>query len=291
MSKEIVTDFVVGERLDKVLSTAFEQYSRSALEKLIQESHVTVNGVIKKTKYKLKKDDVIEVDLTMFTSEPESISLPVVFENDDVVVINKPAGVLTHAKGTLHNEATVATWLKSHCGSNGETEFWSSNRAGIVHRLDRVTSGVMICAKNEAAQTKLQKQFSDRKAKKSYLAIIEGSLDEPEGTIDVPIERNPKAPATFRPGINGKSAQTHYTVVSVTSTYTLIEMRPYTGRTHQLRVHMQYMKHPIVGDVLYGGQPADRLMLHAKQLEISIPGGERRTFTTDCPEELTNLVS
>jgi 23S rRNA pseudouridine1911/1915/1917 synthase len=293
MQEEQVNGFKTGERLDKALASRYPQYSRSALEKLILEGYVTVNGDIKRSSYKIKTGDDVSVDISLFTRPIESIEIPIIYEDNDVVVIDKPTGVLTHAKGTLHNEATVATWLKKHAEStitnqSNNEDFWASNRAGIVHRLDRVTSGVMICAKNEPAQVHLQKQFSNRKAKKTYVALIEGSLDEPKGTIDVPIERNPKKPATFRPGINGKSAQTTYSVLKSDDAYTTLELSPHTGRTHQLRVHLQYMKHPIIGDVLYGGKSANRLYLHAKSLEITLPNKKRLTFDSELPKEFNN---
>lgn len=315
--EEQTGEFKVGERLDKALSLVYPQYSRSALEKLILDGYVSVNGTKKRSSYKIKRGDDVSVDLSLFTKPVEQVDIPIIYQDDDVVVIDKPTGVLSHAKGTLHNEPTVATWLKHHCsvipdpdressqkssapGTHNELDsrlhgndkpgFWSSNRAGIVHRLDRVTSGVMICAKNETAQVHLQKQFADRKAKKTYVALISGKLDEPNGTIDVPIERNPKEPATFRPGVNGKSAQTEYSVIEVPDENSLVELRPFTGRTHQLRVHMQYMSHSIIGDVLYGGKPASRLYLHAKSLEITLPNKKRMTFDSPLPKEFEKPV-
>lgn len=276
MSKQRITEFEIGERLDKVVSAEFEQYSRSALDKLIKSGDITVNGQTVAPKYKTKRGDKIEADLSVFTQEVPSIDLPIKYEDEDVVVIDKPAGVLTHAKGTLHNEATVATWLKQHYGSSDS--FWSSNRAGIVHRLDRGTSGLIICAKNENAQTHLQKQFSNRKVHKTYLAVIDGQLPEAEGLIDIPIERNPKKPASFRPGVNGKSAQTEFKTLNTDGKRSLVQLHPKTGRTHQLRVHLKYLKHPLVGDELYGGSAANRMMLHAQELELTLPSGEIKHF-------------
>ncbi|MCA9309538.1 RluA family pseudouridine synthase [Candidatus Saccharibacteria bacterium] len=298
MRKETITKFEVGERLDKALAASYPQYSRSALEKLIDSGSVTVNGDTVKTKYKLKAGDEIEADLAVFNQSPPKIDLPIIYEDDDVVVINKPAGLLTHAKGTLHNEATVATWLKTYCARMNPATgmilakqvFWESNRAGIVHRLDRGTSGVMICTKNEAAQIHLQKQFADRRVKKTYVAVVSGSLPEKSGLIDIPIERNPKKPATFRAGVNGKSAQTDFAVLKTDDTHSLVELKPYTGRTHQLRVHLAHLKHPIVGDDQYDGEPAERLMLHAKELEITLPSNERKVFTADVPEDIASML-
>lgn len=314
MSKEVITEFEVGMRLDKVLALAFPQYSRSALEKLIISGDVLVNGKQVVTKYKTKPKDLIEVDLALFQHPTPRIELPILYEDDSVVVINKPAGVLTHAKGTHHNEATVATWLKSRVipteveGSIEKSTdlstsaqddekggFWQTNRAGIVHRLDRGTSGVMICAKNEAAQTHLQKQFANRKVKKSYYAVISNPLPEQEGIIDLPIERNPKKPASFRVGVNGKPAQTHFKIAASTtdspqtSGHFVVELKPETGRTHQLRVHLAYLKAPIVGDELYNGEPYSRLMLHAHSLEITLPNSQRKVFTAPLPPEFESF--
>jgi RluA family pseudouridine synthase len=194
--------------------------------------------------------------------------------------------VLTHALGKHGNEPSVASFLRHKVsGIAGE-------RAGIVHRLDRATSGVIIGAKNPRALSFLQKQFSQRKVKKTYTAVVEGQPQPSEAIIDMPIERNPKAPATFRTGQNGKPAVTHYQVLQTGAKHSLLELKPETGRTHQLRVHLAKIGHPIVGDPLYGhGAYGDRLFLHAQQLELTLPGGQRRTFTSPLPaifkEQLT----
>ena len=288
MSKERITEFEPGERLDKTLSNIFPEYSRASVEKLIHTGQITVNGMSVKTKHILKPTDVVTADFGSLNRSPEPIDLPVIYEDEHVVVINKPTGVLAHAKGTFSSEGTVATWLKQHC-DDAKSDFWHSNRAGIVHRLDRATSGVMIVAKDEETQRFLQKQFANRKVKKMYLAVVSGELPESEGVIDIPIERNPKKPATFRAGVNGKPAQTEFSVLKTNSTLSLIELKPKTGRTHQLRVHLSYLKHPIVGDTFYGGTPANRLMLHAQALEITLPGGLRKVFEAPQPEEFESL--
>jgi RluA family pseudouridine synthase len=186
---------------------------------------------------------------------------------------------LTHSKGAFNPEPTVASWLGSRLsGMNGE-------RAGIVHRLDRATSGVMICAKTPEALSWLQKQFSMRKVKKTYVAVVEGDLALPEAIIDMPIERNPKKPQTFRVGSNGKPAVTAYKVLQTSTGRSLIELRPTTGRTHQLRVHLAHIKHPVVGDTFYRGVNADRLLLHALSLEITLPNRQRKIFTAPLPAE------
>lgn len=213
------------------------------------------------------------------------MDLPVLYEDDDCVVINKPAGILTHTQGAHNPEATVATFLRDKVnGLDGE-------RAGIVHRLDRATSGVIIGAKNQAALSWLQKQFAQRKVKKTYVAIAEGHLKEPEAIVDMPVGRNPKAPATFRVDANGKHALTHYRVLKENDKYSLLELKPETGRTHQLRVHLAHLGHPIVNDPLYGkGTYGDRLFLHALSLEITLPSRERKTFTAPLPPEFNAFM-
>ena len=266
--------------------------SRAFAARLISDGRVTLNGVIAtKAGTKVRPDDkvVIDYDVSEQAAIP-SIDLPVLYEDDDCVVIIKPTGLLVHSKGGYNPEATVASWLRSRLAANSGLEP-TNNRAGIVHRLDRATSGVMICAKNSAALSWLQKQFSQRRVKKTYLAVISGRPAEDEAIIDMPIERNPKAPATFRVGANGKPSVTQYRVLESSPQYSLLELKPTTGRTHQLRVHLKQIGHPIVGDIMYGGQPADRLYLHAAELEITLPNHERRVFEAALPPEFRAIIA
>lgn len=269
----------MGQRLDKELAVTFPDYSRSTLEKLIASSNVLVNNKQVKGKYLLKANDIIIVDFSGLTKELVELDLPIIYEDDTVVVIDKPAGVLAHSKGVVNSESTVASWLKSRYDNGGD--FWQTNRSGIVHRLDRATSGVMICAKNSETQKYLQKQFSQRKVKKTYLALVSGHLSEPEALIKLPIERNPKHPQLFRVGAGGKTAETHYKVIKQINNNDLVKLKPKTGRTHQLRVHMDYLGHPIIGDHFYNLKDKTRdLCLQASQLEITLPGGIRKIFTS-----------
>lgn len=279
-------DQVSSLRLDQKVIEIFPEVSRSFATRLIENKKVTVNDkVITKPGYKLKQKDVVEVDYTSEESQqiPE-IELPILYEDADCVVINKPVGVLTHSKGTFNPEATVATWLSTRLkGMEGD-------RAGIVHRLDRATSGVMICAKTPEALSWLQKQFAQRRTKKTYNAIVEGNLKPQEAIIDMPIERNPKKPQTFRVGNNGKPSKTHYKVLEEGKRFSLVELKPETGRTHQLRVHLKQLGHPIVGDTLYEGISAERLYLHALSLELTLPNRERKVFTTQLPTDFYKRV-
>lgn len=275
-----------AQRLDQRVLEQIPTLTRSYASKLIEEGSVTVNGKpVLKPGYKMRENDevVIEHDEQAFQVIPE-IVLEVLYEDEDCVVINKPEGLLSHSKGAFNPEATVATWLR------GRLISMSGERAGIVHRLDRATSGVMICAKTEAAHSWLQKQFSQRRVKKMYTAAIIGTLEPEEAVIDMPIERNPKAPATFRVGANGKSALTQYKVIQAGKKYSLVELRPETGRTHQLRVHLAHQNRPIVGDYMYNGEPAERLYLHATSLELTLPNRERRVFSVPAPAAFAELL-
>jgi 23S rRNA pseudouridine1911/1915/1917 synthase len=276
----------IGRRLDQYVLEVKPRLSRAFAAKLIDDGKVTVNGNTTKPGYKVKAGDDIAIDYNedILDTVPD-IDLPIIYEDADCIVINKPAGVLTHVQGEFNPEATVASFLRKR------SEGLVGDRAGVVHRLDRATSGIIIGAKNQTALRALQLQFADRLAKKTYVAVVEGQLKAPEAVIDMPIERNPKAPATFRVGPNGKQATTRYKVLQETGKYSLIELYPQTGRTHQLRVHLQKIGHPIVGDPLYGsGKHGDRLYLHAKSLEITLPDGERKTFEAPLPPEFAELL-
>jgi 23S rRNA pseudouridine1911/1915/1917 synthase len=276
-----------AQRLDQKVVELIPELSRGFAARLVEEGKVAINGTVqRKAGYKLRESDEVTVDydVTQLEQIPD-IDLPVLYEDDDCVVINKPVGVLSHSKGAFNPEATVASWLRSRLTG------LSGDRGGIVHRLDRATSGVMICAKTPEALSWLQKQFATRNVHKTYMAVVTGTLDPAQAIIDMPIERNPKAPATFRVGAQGKHAKTAYRVTAANNEYSLVELKPETGRTHQLRVHLNHLHHPIVGDTLYGGQPAERLYLHAEQLEITIPQGhERKVFDAPLPPEFQRKV-
>lgn len=282
--KEVYLFVVTSDkkRLDLSLAERYPKLSRSTWQKHIKAGHVSVNGEIQLS----PKRDITEAD-SIAIAIPEAkdfgaSELPILYLDDNVIVINKPIGVLTHAKGALNDEFTVAEFFRRYTTVGLDT-----NRPGIVHRLDRDTSGVMIGARNPETATLLQKQFADRKTKKTYIAITDGTLKEQEAKIDLPIDRNPSAPSTFRVDSKGKSAITNYTVLATSSGQSLVKLQPLTGRTHQLRVHMRYLGAPILGDRVYG-KPADRLYLHAAELEITIPISDRRVFRAPVPKEFTD---
>jgi 23S rRNA pseudouridine1911/1915/1917 synthase len=278
-TKIIIKEAQAGLRADIVATEALPALSRAYIRTLFDSKHILVNQKLAKPGQKLRCDDMLTIDFNPDELQQiESIDLPVIYENADVLVINKPAGIISHSRGRYWYEPSVASFVREKTGQEGE-------RSGIVHRLDRATSGVMICAKNSSSLSWLQKQFSGRNVKKNYIAIVGGHLKDPAAIIDMPIERNPKRPQTFRAGANGKTAQTEYRVIESYAKHDKLLLRPLTGRTHQLRVHLKQLGHPIVGDSLYGQEPFERLLLHAVSLEITLPDGEKHIFTTPEPPE------
>jgi 23S rRNA pseudouridine1911/1915/1917 synthase len=274
-------------RLDQYVAQFWPEYSRSVWQKYILAGYVRVNDVIvTSTKHELGEDDEVTVHIP---EEPDysASELPIIYEDEHVLVLNKPAGVLTHAKGELSEEFTVADFVRSKMKERDTT-----NRPGIVHRLDRDTSGIIICSKDNETKGQLQKQFQDRKAHKTYLAIVRGVPKKSSATLDLPIERNPKKPSTHRVGVNGRHAITRYEVLASNGTFSVVRLHPETGRTHQIRVHMAYIGTPIVGDRLYGSEksPINRLCLHAEALEITIPTSRRETFVAEPPADFKKLM-
>ena len=277
-------------RLDVYLAENYSEFSRATIQKYIKNGFVKVNGkTAKKPKDAIVKGDKIELEVPEKTAE--KINFPILFEDDNVIVINKPRGILTHSKGALNDEFTVADFFESRGARFGE----GTNRIGIVHRLDRETSGVIIGAKNDKTAKKLQKQFSERTAKKTYVAIVKGILNPRKALIDLPIARNGSVPSTFMIHAKGKPAQTEYEVLNDNGDFSLVKLMPKTGRTHQLRVHLSYLKHPILGDRVYDktitkAEAENRMLLHAQSLEITIPpkngekDSQRMVFEAEIPE-------
>ena len=273
-------------RLDIYVNDNTPNITRSMATKIVKMGLVEVNNeVVIKPSFKISEKDSVKINYKEEDFLPKKeLEIPIIYKDDNVIVIDKPEGVLTHSKGNFNPEETVETWLEPYLID------LEGPRAGIVHRLDRGTSGVMILARTQKAYKKLTKQFADRKVKKTYIAIVDGHLKENEALIDLPIERNPKQPNSFKIGINGKTSQTNYKVISSNEKYSLVELKPLTGRTHQLRVHLNYLKHPIAGDFIYGGSKQPRMYLHAKSLEITIPESERRIFECKIPEDFVKLI-
>ena len=267
-------------RLDIYLSTKFDTtISRSLWQKYIKAGYVSVNSKVVTTP-KFEVDETDEIALDLPEKEQADVDLPILYEDDDVIVVNKPSGLLTHAKGGLSDESTVAEIIRPKTSFATDTD-----RPGIVHRLDRDTSGLLIIAKNPESAAHLQRQFAERTAKKTYIAITDGKPKLNAAKIDLPIGRNPSAPSTFRIDPNGKPAQTTYHVLAENDAQSLVELKPTTGRTHQLRVHLTHLNAPILGDRVYGKSSDCRMMLHAQKLEITLPSGERKVFEAAIPDE------
>ena len=267
-------------RLDIYLSTKFDTtISRSLWQKYIKAGYVSVNNKVVTTP-KFEVDETDEIALNLPEKEQADVDLPILYEDDDVIVVNKPSGLLTHAKGGLSDEPTVAEIIRPKTSFATDTD-----RPGIVHRLDRDTSGLLIIAKNSESAAHLQRQFAERTAKKTYIAITDGKPKLNAAKIDLPIGRNPSAPSTFRIDPNGKPAQTTYHVLAENNIQSLVELKPTTGRTHQLRVHLAHLNAPILGDRVYGKSSDCRMMLHAQKLEITLPSGERKVFEAAVPDE------
>ena len=259
-------------RLDHMMVKIYKSYNRSTIQKFIESGFVTVDGELAK-KPNQKFEEGVKIDLQV----PEGlknadVKLKVIYEDDNVMVVNKPAGLLSEAKGEYCPEKTLADF------------------GFVAHRLDRDTSGVMILAKSEEVQKFLKRQFQDRKVHKTYYAIVSGRPKLDEARIDLPMARDIKRPTTFRVDPNGKEAETFYKVLKSDDKHSLVELRPTSGRTHQLRVHMKYLGHPILGDPVYGEEKADRLYLHAGSLEITLPGGVRKVFESPLPKEFKNVL-
>lgn len=279
--KECYLFLVVSDkkRLDSELAKRYPEISRSTWQKYIKLGYIKVNNIpIDSSKHEITDVDSIEVCIPKGLDFSDK-SFPIIYIDDNVIVINKPIGVLSHSKGSISQEFTVADFFGRYSSYNLNT-----NRPGIVHRLDRDTSGIMIGARNEETAKDLQKQFADRKTKKSYIAIVEGHPKLDQALIDLPIGRNPSKPSTFKVDTNGKTATTKYKVIDKTDKYSLIDLQPKTGRTHQLRVHMNYIGTPILGDRVYGKE-SSRLFLHAHSLEITIPYSSRKIFNAPIPDE------
>lgn len=287
-----------GVRIDVFLADALEDISRSGVQKLMEQGHIQCNGKAVKSNYKLREKDVIDVEIPDVTEPeilPENIPLDILYEDQDVIVLNKPQGMVVHpAPG--HSSGTLVNALMYHCGAelsgiNGE------KRPGIVHRIDKDTSGVLMVAKNNAAHQSLAEQLAVHSITRKYNAIVYNGFSEDSGTVDQPIGRNPqdrkKMAVTQK---HSRHAVTHYRVLERMGNFTLIEAQLETGRTHQIRVHMTYIGHPLLGDTVYGRkkQPfgLEGQVLHARVLGFRHPTtGEYMEFEAPLPPYFEALLT
>jgi len=320
-----------GTRLDGFLTTSIEGWSRSRLQRLIEDEDVLVNGRSAKPSYKLREADVIEVELTEAPPtgfEPEDIPLEIVYEDEYLAVINKPAGMVVHpgagvASGTLANAVAFRFLSEPPAVAGGLTQppldgnisnpnrqppatAGGSDRIGIVHRLDKDTSGLIVVAKDEQTAESLSKQFHDREVYKSYVALVHGSPERDSGAIDVPIARNKHNRLRMKTSPTGRSALSLWKVRSRYEKFTLLDVEIKTGRTHQIRVHLAYINHPLVGDPIYNEgrdntvadinvrnaiRSMNRFFLHAEKLAFTPPTTqERMEFMQPLPKELNDLL-
>jgi len=314
-----------GKRLDALLSEKIEGWSRSRLQKLIDEENVLVNGKTTRSSYKVREGDVIDVELTEQDDvrfEPEDIPLDIVFEDEYLAVINKPAGMVVHpgagvSGGTLanaiawHFRSEPSAQARGQIVESGQTNWpptdaGGSDRIGIVHRLDKDTSGLIVVAKNIETQEALSAAFRERNVQKSYIALVHGNPRENSGTIDRPITRDRWHRTKMTVAANGRNALTLWKVRERYEKFALLDVEIKTGRTHQIRVHLASINHPVVGDATYNEgrdnsiankdvrkavEQLGRFFLHSARLEFDHPKtGERIHFTSELPQKLAQLL-
>ncbi len=285
-------------RLDHFMVTVLPDHSRSYLQNLIKDGNVTVEGsTVTKTGFKLEGKKSVQVILPPPVDSdliPENIPLDIIYEDNDLIAINKPAGMVVHPSAG-HDSGTLVHAILAHCpdieGVGGV------RRPGIVHRLDKDTSGVILVAKNDKAHHFLQKQFKDRQVEKRYLALVDGHPPTPTGRVEAAINRDPsqRQKMAIVPTHKGRMAISEYRIVEEFENHTLLEVKILTGRTHQIRLHMAFLECPVVGDRVYGHKkislPVSRQMLHAQHVKIDLPNGQKGVeFTAGTPDDIAQPI-
>jgi 23S rRNA pseudouridine1911/1915/1917 synthase len=300
-----VTAENAGERLDAFLAAHIEGWSRARLHRLIEAADVLVNGSVAKPSHKLRPNDHIEIELTPASAAsfaPEDIPVQVVYEDDDLIVVNKPAGMVVHPAAGV-DSGTLANALAFHFQHLSKA---GGARPGIVHRLDKGTSGLLVVAKTESAHEDLADQFRDREVFKSYVALVHGQVEKERGEVDQPIARDPRNRTRMAVVRGGRPSLSIYKVRRRLERFTLLDVELKTGRTHQIRVHLAWLKHPVVGDEVYGAgrdktvvnpvtrsriAKLGRQFLHAEQLGFCHPRtAEQLRFTAPIALELQSLL-
>jgi 23S rRNA pseudouridine1911/1915/1917 synthase len=294
------TEFLVPKggtrlRLDRFLAERLSEYSRSRIQHLIRGGFVRLNGARTRPRQLVRDGDKIELvepPLEKIEARPEPMPLEILFEDDDLIVINKPAGLTVHP-GAGHREHTLVNALLSHCAML--SGIGGKERPGIVHRLDKETSGCLVVAKNDAAHRELSKQFAERTAEKIYLALVAGKLRKAAGVIEEKIGRHPVHRQRMRvTSLRGRAAKTEYRVIRSGDQASLIQCWLHTGRTHQIRVHLHHLGHPILGDKVYAPRLAKdfpRQMLHAWKLGFRHPGtGAWKNFEAPLPDDFAAAI-
>jgi len=284
----------LGDRLDRYVADALPDLSRTTVQSLIEAGQILVDGIQRKPKFHITPGEVVTVEFAPPVPDeikPEPIPLHVVYEDDDVIVIDKPAGLVVHpAPG--HPSGTLANALVAHAP---QISIAGTNRPGIVHRLDKDTSGLIVAAKSDRGRTWLVSQWELRRVKKDYVALAAGSIEEVEATIDAPIGRDPKNRQRMAVVRGGRPAITRFRVRERFDEATLLDVEIETGRTHQIRVHLAFIGHPVVGDRVYGqtdlaGLTVGRQFLHASGLEFQLPDGRAASFASPLPADLQAVL-
>lgn len=287
----------VGERIDKYISSVCPEITRSALQKLLQDRRVLVNGIPVAKNYRMRESDLIELefpDPVEDSAQPEDIPLDIIYEDGSLLVVNKPKGMVVHP-AVGNPSGTLVNALLAHCG-NSLSGINGVIRPGIVHRIDKDTSGLLIVAKNDKAHQALAKQIKEHSFTRIYEAVVYGNLKQDEGKIDLPIGRNPsdrkKMAVTEK---NSRNAVTHYQVLKRYGNFTHIRLQLETGRTHQIRVHMAYLGHPVAGDPVYGPKKVIASLrgqcLHARVIGFIHPAtGEYMEFTSALPDYFLSFL-
>lgn len=295
--KKIIVENSSNERLDFYVANVEKDITRATVQRLLEEENILVNGVQKKSSYKVKDGDVIEINIPEAKEtklEAEDIPVEIIYEDSDIIVVNKPKGLVVHPAngnpdGTLVN-AIMNICKDSLSGIGGE------KRPGIVHRLDKDTSGILIVAKNDKAHLQMSEQIKNREVKKIYIALVKGIINENEATINMPIARSKKDRKKMAVDKDGKVAITHFKVLKRYNKYTLLEIKIDTGRTHQIRVHMAEIGHPVVGDEVYSNGKNEfgvrGQMLHAKSLDFCHPiTGKKMHLEAEIPEYFKDVLN
>ena len=294
-TKEIIVS-QDGIRLDAYIAKKENNLSRSMIQKLIQSANILVNGSVQKESYKVKMNDIITINIPLAKESEllkQNIPLNIIYEDDDILVINKEKGMVVHP-GNGNPDGTLVNAIMAHCGDS-LSGIGGEKRPGIVHRLDKDTSGLIIVAKNDKAHINLTNQIKNREVEKIYIALVRGIIAENEATINMPISRDPKDRIKMAVNKNGKEAITHFKVLERYKRYTLIELKIDTGRTHQIRVHMSHIGFPVVGDEVYSNGKNEfgikGQMLHAKSLDFLHPiTNKKMHFEAPAPEYFEDVI-
>lgn len=290
-----------GQRLDVFCVSQLPQFSRAFLQKAIKGGAITINSKQVKPGYTLRENDAVAISLkkertTLEPVIPQEISIPIIYEDKEVVVINKPASLVVHP-GAANEQATVASWFINKYPDSKDVGD-DPNRPGIVHRLDKDTSGVLILAKTQEAFEHLKQQFKKHRVKKEYLTVVFGVPCAKEGRINQPLARSRRNPLRRAIDEEGKPAITEWQLdKKLSDKFALLKAFPLTGRTHQIRVHLHFLGHPIVGDTLYTfkrqrpPRGVKRQLLHAEKLTLALPSGKRKSFMVPLPQDFAKVLT